>query len=172
MIRELEPDEIEEITRQTGHLNSAKETFNEWRELSKTGKGVVFAALDGDKPAGSANIRFDKIQEQPLIEEFGADMPIVYAVGVNDEYRRQGIAQDLMQACENYIIEHPELQQRLGLIVEKDNFVARKLYEKLGYIYRRVGGQETIKSSWEEITPDGNKETVTIDGLVMVKELE
>ncbi|NVM02800.1 MAG: GNAT family N-acetyltransferase [Candidatus Helarchaeota archaeon] len=74
------------------------------------------------------------------------DSALVYAIGVLENYRRQGIGKLLVNQLIKNLKKHPNIKE-LYLHVQESNTVAFKFYEKLGFQFSK-----TIKQfySWGE----------------------
>src|SRR3989344_5370426 len=66
-------------------------------------------------------------------------------IAAYEDYRYRGIGTKLVLACEQEVINSPNLPKVIGLAVECENAIARGLYEKLGYEHRKVGDKDTFK---------------------------
>ena len=75
----------------------------------------------------------------------------ILTVGVLPDYRRQGLAEELMAKC-----EHAMQMRQIKLSVRRSNQAAIQLYQKLGY---------TQVDVWSKYYHDGE------DGIVMEKQL-
>ena len=113
----------------------------ELRNLSKQKKAVVLAVEAGGRYAGRVTLRHDWGDETSIIEKDFPGLPQINALEIDEDYRRRGLATMLIAAAEN------EARRQgfpmIGLGVEISNEPAKRLYEKLGYSYRQVGGSDT-----------------------------
>mmetsp|Transcript_20898 Transcript_20898/g.27001 ORF Transcript_20898/g.27001 Transcript_20898/m.27001 type:complete len:260 (+) Transcript_20898:53-832(+) len=91
---------------------------------------------DEDEILACAGIELDIIREDgfmsPLILERSA--PLMSNLAVSREFRRRGLAEQLVKAVEEYIIETWPEQEACYLLVEGRNQGAVRLYKKLGYM--------------------------------------
>lgn len=106
--------------------------------------------------------------EQAVRESFWG-VPIVNALQLNPEVQGRGLGKKLMEGL------HAEATRlgytRVGLGVEPDNTTARRLYEKLGYEYRKISGSDTYETCWDETGDDGSTVKRCVPALFMTKEL-
>ncbi len=129
---------------------------------------VLFAVKHGETYVGRCTLWLAPADEPELNEEIPA-VPQVNALEVHPSYRRQGIGTMLFDA-----VEHEARRRGHALIaigVEPDNDVARKLYEKLGYTYRKILGNDTHEYSWNETLEDGTIKKLLGESMLMVKKL-
>ena len=109
--------------------------------LIKQKKAVVLAVEAGGRYVGRVTLRHDWGDETSIIEKDFPGLPQINALEIDENYRRQGLATMLIAAAEN------EARRQgfpmIGLGVEISNEPAKRLYEKLGYSYRQVGGSDT-----------------------------
>lgn len=148
----LNAHDIDSAAAQTGHSNP--DIRQDWRKRAEAGGLVMFAIKTGGNFIASVNLLLDGADEQAVKAEVGI-VPMINALGVNEEFRKQGLGSKLMDACEAYVRNHPELPQLIVLGVEEDNHVARRIYEERGYKYQKVNGEDLYDSSWPEIGEDG-----------------
>ena len=111
------------------------------RNLSKQKKAVVLAVEAGGRYVGRVTLRHDWGDETSIIEKDFPGLPQINALEIDEDHRRRGLATMLITAAEN------EARRQgfpmIGLGVEISNELAKRLYEKLGYSYQRVGGNDT-----------------------------
>lgn len=129
---------------------------------------AVFAAVHNGQFVGRCSLWLAPVDEPELRQEIPG-VPELNALEVHPDFYRRGIASLLIEALENEVKVRGGHMLALG--VEPQNAPGRKLYEKLGFTYRKVLGQDTFKSSWLETQSDGSQKRYTIDTLLMVKEL-
>ena len=113
----------------------------ELRDLIKQKKAVVLAVEVGGRYAGRVTLRHDWGDETSIIEKDFPGLPQINALEIDEDYRRRGLATMLITAAENEARRQGFYM--IGLGVEISNEPAKKLYEKLGYSYRQVGGSDT-----------------------------
>lgn len=166
---QVELAEVAEVAVLSGHRSP--DVIRNWERRAANGGLVMFAVKMSGEVMGSVNILLDGADEQAVKDEIGVDVPIINALGVNEQYRGQGLGSQLMDACEGYIRSHLGLPQKLALGVETDNAIARAMYEQRGYQYKTVDGQKTYESSWPEVDKDGNRTMYTAQCLLMIKNL-
>ncbi|MGF1672510.1 MAG: GNAT family N-acetyltransferase [Rivularia sp. (in: cyanobacteria)] len=130
LIRKINPEDIEQ--------------FFLWRDADiyihnilrrevmehKEGKRVIFIALINSTIVGTVQFvpRHDDIE---LAD--GNSTAYLQSLLVDRNYRRQGIGYDLIQAVEFEAINRNF--HRLTIMVELDNLVALKLYQKMGFSF-------------------------------------
>lgn len=107
--------------------------------------------------------------DEPEVWRYARDAALINSLHVNERARLQGIATVLMRAVEDEARRRGRLTLALG--VEPRNAAARRLYESLGYQYRRCGNSDTYHSEWDELAENGQRQHVKTDVLLMVKEL-
>ena len=113
----------------------------ELRNLSKQKKAVVLAVEVGGRYVGRVTLRHDWGDETSIIEKDFPGLPQINALEIDEDYRRRGLATMLVTAAENEA--RRQGFSMIGLGVEISNEPAKRLYEKLGYGYRQVGGGDT-----------------------------
>ena len=113
----------------------------ELRNLIKLKKAAVLAVEADGRYVGRVTLRHDWGDETPIIEKNFLGLPQINALEIDEDYRRQGLATMLVTAAENEA--RRQGFSMIGLGVEISNEPAKKLYEKLGYSYRQVGGSDT-----------------------------
>lgn len=169
-IEQVVPEDIAEVANLAEHRSA--EVVDKWCQQAAEGNLVMFAVRDGDKVIGSVNLLLDRTDTpQPVAGAVGDKTAMVNALGINEEYRGRGLGTKLMDACEGYVINHPELPQKIALGVEVDNKIARTMYEQRGYQYTQMDGKDTYETSWPEVDANGNKQTYHAECLLMVKDL-
>jgi len=141
-LRAIGPEEIEAVG---WDLRIHPLVRANWSEQIKDGKMEMIAAYEEDQPAGRINLIFEGPLEEEVIKELGGAIPWMHALWTNEDYRYRGIGTKLVLACEQEVINSPNLPKVIGLAVECENAIARGLYEKLGYEHRKVGGKDTFK---------------------------
>ena len=110
-------------------------------DLIKQKKAVVLAVEVDGRYAGRVTFRHDWGDETSIIEKDFPGLPQINALEIDEDYRRRGLATMLIAAAENEA--RCQGFSMIGLGVEISNEPAKKLYEKLGYSYRQVGGSDT-----------------------------
>ena len=113
----------------------------ELRDLIKQKKAVVLAVEADGRYVGRVTLRHDWGNETSIIEKDFPGLPQINALEIDEDYRRRGLATMLITAAENEA--RCQGFSMIGLGVEISNKPAKKLYEKLGYSYRQVGGSDT-----------------------------
>ena len=113
----------------------------ELRNLIKLKKAAVLAVEADGRYVGRVTLRHDWGNETSIIEKDFPGLPQINALEIDEDYRRRGLATMLIAAAENEA--RRQGFSMIGLGVEISNEPAKKLYEKLGYSYRQVGGSDT-----------------------------
>ncbi|MBD2020332.1 GNAT family N-acetyltransferase [Leptolyngbya sp. FACHB-36] len=104
------------------------------QKLSTSHQIILVAIAESNRDArqsqivGTVEIDLLPVPVLPFLESHS---PYVSNLAVKREYRRQGIAQRLLAACEQIAIEQGF--QNLYLHVQDKNDVAKQLYTKVGY---------------------------------------
>ena len=130
---------------------------------------VLFAAKMGDTFVGRASLWLAEADE-PEVRNTLPGVPLVNALQVNEEARGAQVATKIMKAIEAEVLRRGG--DRIALGVEPDNEPARRLYEKLGYAYVPIEGDQTYKSCWDETDEVGAVRQVCVDTLLMGKVLK
>ncbi len=107
--------------------------------------------------------------EEPEVRAAAPDAALVTALEVNERARLQGVATVLMQALEDEARRRDRVEIAVG--VEPNNHAARKLYESMGYTYKKLGDSDTYPASWQETDTHGAVKTVSVDAMLMMKAL-
>ena len=110
-------------------------------DLIKQKKAVVLVVEADGRYVGRVTLRHDWGDETSIIEKDFPGLPQINALEIDEDYRRRGLATMLIAAAENEA--RRQGFSMIGLGVEISNEPAKKLYEKLGYSYRQVGGSDT-----------------------------
>jgi GNAT superfamily N-acetyltransferase len=91
--------------------------------------GTIFVAEHGGEIAGLvsvlARVPFESLDEPP------GDYAIVAELVVRDRFRRQGIAQSLLDVAEQYARDRGASELRIGVLSQND--AARRLYVRKGF---------------------------------------
>ncbi|KAJ8605105.1 hypothetical protein CTAYLR_000404 [Chrysophaeum taylorii] len=146
--RRLQRDQVDEFNRRYGRVSSRR-------------KSSLFVALDdGDSILGCAGVEIEDPLDGTAVEPLMSNLAVAVAG------RRQGLAQQLVRAC--------ELKARddwghatLALVVEERNLKARSLYSKLGY---RVVAKDATATTLRPLS-DGRIVTETTTTLTMRRNL-
>jgi ribosomal protein S18 acetylase RimI-like enzyme len=142
----------------------------EWFGLFTPHRGIIRSAFDGQMrgdtamlvadingfPAGQVWIDFRKRRAE--------GRALLWAVRVMPPFQRAGLGARLIGAAERLIHSRDVPAAEAG--VERDNAVARRFYERLGY---RLAGTE--RGSYSFTTPEGVTRIVPRDEWVLVKTL-
>ena len=124
-------------------------------DLIKQKKAVVLAVEAGGRYVGRVTLRHDWGDETSIIEKDFPGLPQINALEIDENYRRQGLATMLVMAAENEA--RRQGFSMIGLGVEISNEPAKRLYEKLGYSYRQVGGSDTYDFLFGKPNPQAYK---------------
>lgn len=114
--------------------------------LCPAGNDIECRAEQNGMTVGTVTLAGAPTHEPALAAEY-PDTPVVYQLYVNETERGQGIAGMLMDAVEQDAAGRGHRQLLLGVV--PDNTVARRMYEKRGYAYARVGDSDTVDSFWD-----------------------
>lgn len=120
-----------------------------------------------DKFLGGLKLSAKVVCEAALAREY-PDTPIIYQLFVEESARQQGVASQLMDIAEQTARENGA--NELLLCVAPDNAAARALYEKRGYEYLVIGGNEIVESVWNLEDESGSR-TKTVQLMPMKKAL-
>ncbi len=148
------------------YMNSAY--LKQVQAMTARGEMVLFAAEKDGRYVGRCALWLAPADEPELREEIPG-IPIVNALEVQEHFRHQGVGTLLMDALEDEAKQRDYRQLALG--VEPENKVARIVYEKRGYAYRKMNGVDTYACAWLEVLPDGSEKRNTVRALLMIKEL-
>lgn len=148
------------------YMNSAY--LGKVKDMMSRDDMVVFAAEQGGCFIGRCSLWLAPTDElEPRREIPG--VPFINALEVHSDFYRRGIASSLVLALEEEVRERGMSQLALG--VETQNLPARKLYEKLGYSYRKICQKDTYPAFWVEVLPNGEFKQNSTDAFLMMKEL-
>jgi ribosomal protein S18 acetylase RimI-like enzyme len=92
---------------------------------------TVLVALDGDTVAGSATLELDGRVSEESERPLAADEAHLRMLGVHPDYRRQGIARRLVEACVE--LARSKGKRRLTLDTGPQMRAARAMYEAMGF---------------------------------------
>jgi len=143
MVREVTDRETrEKITR------TVLEALPEWFEVTETreayiresGELPLFAAYDGDRPAGFL-----------CLKETGRDTAEIHVMGVLKEYHHRGIGTKLFEAARKYAAEHGYSFLQVKT-VEMGHY---EDYDRTNLFYRSLGFKEleVFPTLWDEANP-------------------
>ncbi len=105
-------------------------------------------------PVGHFLLRWDGSHNQ-AVQKFISNCPHLESGGVKEEFRKQGIATQLITTAEDMVRKRGFKQ--IGMAVgATDNPQSRHLYEKLGY---KEWSHGTFVESWRVIDQDGKEIT-------------
>ncbi len=129
---------------------------------------VLFAVKEGGQYVGRCTLWLAPSDERELREEVPG-VPQINALEVHVARRHRGIGTLLITTLENEARRRGHKMICIG--VEPDNELARKMYEKLGYTYRKILGHDTHSFSWEETLADGTAHKLYGESMLMTKEI-
>jgi len=135
-------------------------------EKQKNNEGVYLIAWKGTIPVAHVLAKW-KGSKREAIASILDQCPEIEGMYVMDDYRRQGIARQLMQKA--IILTVQQGYSQLGLAVRSDNIPAISLYESLGF--KDLGIDEYV-ISWPYINKEGVSEIHEETCIYMVKSLE
>ena len=164
-IRPADSAELE-LLRQRFDPRSALNYHRTRFEVQARGEGMYLIAWHGADPVGHFLLRWDG-PDVDSTEQFPGETACLEAGATLPEFQRRGVATRLIAEAERLACSHGH--QRIGLAVgSSDNPIARRLYERLGYV-AWGGGEFTI--SWEYEALDGRKGTESEICIYMFKPL-
>lgn len=111
---------------------------NFWTWIKQSNSKVFIAETDQEKPVG-----FLVLYPYAVEELTGLNQAWVMDIAVHEDYRKQGIGRNLMNAAEVYCRE--EGIEYLGLAVSTHNVQALNLYQSLGFAEERKLMVKVIK---------------------------
>jgi ribosomal protein S18 acetylase RimI-like enzyme len=103
------------------------------------------------------------------VTDYYPNLPCAKDLIVKKEYRKRGVATQLMSAIEE--LARQQGHNRIGLGVDINNQPAISLYEKLGYEINKINGNDLYEIQWDTPQPDGTPPGKSTQQL-MIKELE
>jgi ribosomal protein S18 acetylase RimI-like enzyme len=133
--------------------------------IRRSDLGSLLVARLDDEPVAIVYLRFAAAEEWQL-RHWLPRTPVLSHLQVLAEYRRRGVATEIMAAAENFVRRRG--RTRIALGVNLDNEVAYGLYRQLGY---REWDREIINTFVEHFAPDGRKTYELEKCHIMVKEL-
>lgn len=99
----------------------------------KRGEGIYLIAWHNNTPVGHFLLRWSGPHDEPVTKLVDISHSAFLEAGLTiDEYRRQGVATAIIQQAERLAKEKGCTS--IGLEVGIHNPVAKRLYEKLGYV--------------------------------------
>jgi ribosomal protein S18 acetylase RimI-like enzyme len=108
-----------------------RDYFAERLPLQDDGLGQVLLALRATRIVGALFLYWGEADE-PEIRRLLAKVPLIFHLHVAPPHRRNGIGTALLAEAEERLRRRGHSMVLLG--VDKSNTVARRLYEKLGYV--------------------------------------
>lgn len=94
------------------------------------GRGLLFLAWLGSRPAGNVYLWLEKAEEPPIRHHLPG-VALLTHLQVHPDLRNRGIGQALVGAVEQSLVE--QSHDQVALAVRTDNPTAARLYERLGY---------------------------------------
>ncbi|MEU5262825.1 GNAT family N-acetyltransferase [Amycolatopsis sp. NPDC021455] len=131
----------------------------------RNGRGALFVAWLGDRPAGDVYLWLERAEEKP-IQWHLPGVPLLTHLEVHSELRNRGIGSALVGTVERYLME--EGYERVALAVRTDNTRARELYRRLGYV---DWGHGEVVCYARTTSPDGRIQEEAELCHVLVKDL-
>lgn len=127
-IRQLNEDDLQSLE-WDGQFTHYRRLYREiWRSASH-GKAVMWGVeLEGEGILGQLFVQLDS--SRPELAD-GIQRAYIYGVRVKPDYQRHGLGTLLMKYAEKDLKQRGFLSVTLN--VSKENSLARKLYERLGY---------------------------------------
>lgn len=173
---------IEKIDLNSNYTRFAEETrfWPDYAEKIKkriaANKAVLFGAKIGDTYVGRVTLWLDDWRDEDptsgankIVTDYFPNLPAIQALEVREEYRRFGVASELLRVAEQEALERGFTE--IGLGVEPDNLPAIKLYEKASYEKTPVDGLEKYHCWWQEKNDKGELQKFDIDCFLMKKQL-
>jgi len=161
----VDPNDIDQLAAEV-YINKAVTDF--WKQKVEDSDLVMLAVKDNGKYVARLSIWLKP--DEPEINEYYPSLPLIKALIVNEDNRRQGHAKALMDSAHDWLIISG--YDKVGLGVLEDNYNAIELYNNLGYKKHSVGSSEIFKTSWLEVLPNGDLKKQTVDTVFMLKELQ
>lgn len=145
---------------------SASRTHHRRYAVQASGDGIYLIAWSEDTPIGHL-LLFWEAPDEDLARGYPPRTAYLQAGGTREAYRRQGVMTRLIREAERRARERGAAT--VGLAVgSRDNPVARRLYEHLGY---HDWGQGEITLSWTYVRKDGQSGTESEVCIYMFKDL-
>lgn len=119
-----------------------------WPPAIEAGTNAALIARSrslGRKAVGSVTIRWDgPVRQEPTVRDYLEELypdeltPVIYALHVQRMHRGRGVGRALMKAAEKTIVQQRDAPNRAALNVKVDNEHAIRLYDSLGYQFRKI----------------------------------
>lgn len=132
----------------------------------ETRKSLWLIAWLNKKPVGHIQLRFNGCQVRKVRDNLGKCSHIE-SLGVNEKYRRKGIATQLIKFAED--LARKKGDKKIGLSVEEDNDFLKGIYERRGYEDWKKG---VIIEEWIELDKKGKKKLIKEKCNYYIKELK
>lgn len=142
-IRPIKEEELKSLNKNLvakGLPNLHKQKLKE----QKAGGSTWLVAWEKSIPIGHIQLRFSNKHLKNCAH--------IETLGVNEKYRKKGIASQLIKFAEN--LAKKEGHKRIGLSIETKNNFLKNLYLKRGY---KDWGKGTIMELWEELDDKGKQ---------------
>lgn len=123
-------------------------------ERSVDGEYEIFTLIENGQEVGSNKLAKSPIHEPALANLF-PNVLVAYQLFVVEAHRGRGLASLLMDAVEQAARDKGAARLLLGVVVE--NVIARGLYERRGYEYLEVDGNQTVDSVWNIKNENGKQ---------------
>lgn len=164
-IRPAEEDQLDFLEAEFSP-NDLSRHHHQRHDVQKSGDGVYLIAWYNARPIGHFLLEWAGPGEDPT-GAYPYPTPYLGAVQVRTEYRRKGVATQLIRHAEELVRDRGF--SRIGLAVgSTGNPDARRLYENLNYL---DWGRGEFEASWEYRTRDGKSGTESEVCMYMFKDL-
>lgn len=132
--------------------DSLSKQFNTERYLDqKKGNSYWLISWYRGKPIGRIQLRLDG-SKVLKVKKYLKNCPHIEALGVNEKYKRKGVASKLIKYSEE--LAKKKGFDQIGLAVEKGNIFLERIYKRRGYKKWKKG---MIIEKWFEYDSKGNK---------------
>lgn len=136
-------------------------------ELQDQLRGLLtfYVAWMDEVPVGSTFVSWTGPRDLDVRRSY-PECPEIYRLGVDEQFRAQGIGTQLIRQCECSATAKGFAQ--IGLGVSHDNLRALQLYLRLGYVQSSV---DKYMDEYQIVVPDGSVKSVCEPLLFMIKDL-
>lgn len=104
------------------------QAFARYLQQAQRDECAFLVALDDGQPAGYCLVYW----QSEFIDFSKQNIPEIVDLVVAQDYRRQGIGQQILQEIERYVLK--KSPHKVGLMVLESNIEAKSLYQKSGYL--------------------------------------
>lgn len=114
---------------------------NDFLDFVNKNKGVIFMAMDGDKPIGMAGGAYKEQSKENLLELIPTKVGTLSELYIIPDYRGKGVGKMLVEKFEEYLKESG--CDSIWLTVVDCN-PAHQFYKKMGFVDREIGMLKNI----------------------------